>query len=140
VLHNITPHFHCSTDSQTSSSESSHTLHTGIHHSHQHEEHNHHHTDETESSWLDAFLGLLGDLEHHDLGEGHFENFTAQSQNFDFNISILDVVDCKTMNFNICSTFITSFERIKDFLDRPPIIYEQHYVCSTPLRGPPTIS
>lgn len=139
VLHNISPHFHCNTDSNNTSTESAHILHAGLHHSHQHDEQSHH--EEAESGWIDALLGLLGDLEHHDLGEGHFENFTAQSQNFNFNFSsieLIDGIDCDIIAFSASQTL--TLDKCTDFIDRPPIIYEQQHDCSTPLRGPPTIS
>ena len=134
VLHNIVPHFHCDSDSKIANSESSHIFHTGLHHSHNHDDHQ-----EVNSGWFDSFLDLLGDLEHHELGEGHFENFTAQSQNFNFNFSIVDVIPSAIENCFIASV-ITITDKSSDYIDRPPTLYEQHRYCSSPLRGPPAIS
>lgn len=135
VMHNIVPHFHCDTDTNFTNAEADHDLHAGMHHSHQHKDH-----DDAESSWFDAFLGLLGDLEHHELGEGHFENFTAQSQSFDFNISTTDIIIGDIVIVNTISDYNFTIDHDNNFTDWVPIIYEQHLVCYAPLRGPPSKS
>lgn len=136
VLHNLIPHFHCESDSKIVGVESMHVMHNGIHHNHQHG-----HSEEAESeNWLDSFLSLLGGLEHHELGEGHFENFTVQNQNF--NISGPISSEIASCDITFIGTFV--FKTIKKtgerFVNRLPIIPGHHYLCSSSLRGPPSLS
>lgn len=134
----MTPHFECETDSNFTSTEASHHAHTGIHHSHQEDRHDNGH-DEFNSSWLDELFGLLGDIEHHELGEGHFENFTAQTENFTLNVSIQNSIDLPSSA--LFKDFFTPVSpEIEINLEGPPIFYEPHYCSSHPLRGPPTIA
>ncbi|MFT6243537.1 MAG: hypothetical protein ACJA0U_000816 [Salibacteraceae bacterium] len=136
VLHNMTPHFECESDSNFASTEASHYAHTGIHHSHQEDRHDHGH-EEVNSSWLAGLLGLMGDIEHHELGEGHFENFTAQTENFSLNISIQNNVDLPSSALFKEFLAIVPLEIEVNFED-PPVFYERHSCGSPPLRGPPS--
>ena len=136
VMHNIVPHFHCDSDTTFTNIEADHDLHAGMHHSHQHNDHD----EADDSSWLDAFLGLLGDLEHHELGEGHFENFTAQSQSFNLNIATTDIISNDIVGSNTVLEYNFTIDNETSFTSWTPIMHEQHLVCSTPLRGPPSKS
>ena len=138
VLHNMTPHFECESDSNFASTEASHHAHTGIHHSHQEDRHDHGH-EEVNSSWLAGLMGLLGDIEHHELGEGHFENFTAQTENFTLNVSIQNNVDLPSSAL-FKNFFPIVSPEIEVHFEGPPIFYEQHFRSSSPPRGPPSIA
>ena len=138
VMHNMTPHFECETDSKITGTESSHHAHTGIHHSH-HEDRHDHNDAEANSNWFEGLIGLLGDLEHHELGEGHFENFTAQSEDFQVNASIQDVVDLPAAAIFNNLVALSSIEVAVHF-EGPPLLYKRLYRSSTPHRGPPTIA
>lgn len=126
VFHNIVPHVH----SDSTTNDAHHTT----HHSHQH----HHHHNEENISWTDYILGLLGDLQHTDLGDDHFENFTAQGSSF-------DLAQLYFTEINLISIYQTPSnsigqEKTPKHIGHPKILYEQHHVCSSPLRGPPYIS
>lgn len=137
VLHNMAPHFECESDSNFVSTKASHYAHTGIHHSHQEDRHDHGHK-EINSSWLEELLGLLGGIEHHELGEGHFENFTAQTENSSLNISIQNNIHPPSSA--LFKDFFTILSpEIEVHFEGHPIFYEQHFRSSSPPRGPPSI-
>lgn len=133
IFHNIVPHIHyasSATDEHNDLADSSHD------HGHAHHHTDHAHDDD--SNWLDELLGLFGGAEHPDLGDDHFESFFSQTSQFEFTLLDLNVIDFD-------ADFWFSFASIEqestsNHIGHPKILYEQYYVCSVPLRGPPSIS
>jgi len=137
VFHNVVPHIHTDNPAEKTQPLTAHKSHEHGHHHHDHDHHSHHENQE-ESSWIDYVLRLLGDVQHPDLGDDHFENFTAQSNHFD--VALLDL---KSIDYNpiyLFSYTSIELEKTQNHIGHPKILYEQHRACSSPLRGPPTIS
>ncbi|PHR23097.1 MAG: hypothetical protein COA38_17405 [Fluviicola sp.] len=132
VFHNIVPHIHTDTAVHESHQEIGHT-------SHDHDHGHHHANHENEkSTWTDYILGLLGDIQHPDLGDDHFENYIAQSTGFDLSSTHYCLIPVHPA-WNV--TFpVLEFEKTSDHLGHPKILYEQYHVYLSPLRGPPSIS
>ncbi len=130
VLHNVIPHVHNSShehDIEVAALQDS------------HHGHSHHHSHESNSNWFDFLLGLLGDMDHSDIGENHFEDFTLQNNNnFDFTQfntgEVALVASIARLEYSI------SNQKKGDYFIRPPILCQQFNGCSEPPRGPPSIS
>jgi len=132
MLHNTIPHFHYSSQEHNAKEIATHDSH------HQHE-HSHDHEQESNSNWFDISLGVLSDLYHSDLGEGHFENIITQSESSNLDYSSNDVVKAVVALTVLTHWLINRSEKV-NFVDRPPILPERHQYGSDPLRGPPSIS
>ncbi|MDX2359392.1 MAG: hypothetical protein QNK23_01205 [Crocinitomicaceae bacterium] len=135
VFHNIIPHIHCESDAASSDHEVAHQ------HDHQkdhHHGHDHHESD-TDVDWIDLFLNLLGEKGHSDLGDCHFENFTAKADNLSFSGTALEQDDVDVyFNVNPYQGFTADTEY--NPVTYTKILYEQFFHCSPPLRGPPSIA
>lgn len=127
VLHNSIPHFHNSPVTLGTSAQET-------HHNH-HQDHQHDHSHDT-PNLIDYLLNLLGDVSHTDLGEGHFENFTSQTDNYQYDFSSgeiiqKDFVATHELNYSLCLC-----QRIA-LVDHPQILYEQLATHHLPQRAPP---
>ena len=101
-------------------------------------EHGHDHVSIEKSSWVDYIFRLLGDVHHTDLGDNHFEYATSQSTSFD--IASLDFIAVDFDRVYTKPITMIVLEKTQNLIGHPKILYEQHHVCSSPLRGPPSIS
>ncbi|KAA3639569.1 MAG: hypothetical protein DWQ02_03515 [Bacteroidetes bacterium] len=129
--HNSFLHFHA--DVQTEYADDDHDHHQG-HHQHHHHSHSHHHD---AGSFWDFLKNILGDFDHPDLGETHFEEFLkpgnqlqldSEEDLFKQPLVVLIINDEKFEN--------TEFQRVvnsfvfPDFSDPP-------FLESLSTRGPP---
>jgi len=127
------PHIHFD-----SSSEKNHHVMAHSSHDHDHTHHHIHDGNEEKVNWLESILGLLGAIHHTDLGDDHFENFTPQSTSFNissFNLNAITFDPVCLVSYNLVEQ-----DNAQNLIEHPKILYEQHYTCSSPLRGPPAIS
>ena len=134
VFHNVVPHIHTGSSPETDP-------HITVHASHDHGDHEHHHPhqqNEEESSWIDFILGLIGDVQHTDLGDDHFENFTSQTTII--SVASFDFTSTDIPPYHETSDALIVQKRVQNHIGHPKILYEQYNTCSRPLRGPPSIS
>lgn len=133
------PHIH-SDDHEVNDLQFTSQLSQSDHHDHtHHHDHSHSHAhDEQETGWIDYLFDLLGDLQHTDLEDDHFESFTPQTNSVELgsiDLQIADFTQHYLVSFSIIET-----KRTQNQLGHPKILYEQFSFCSSPLRGPPSIS
>lgn len=137
LLHHIIPHTH--SVSEASNDEIAGVLHAHDYGGHHHHHHSHDH-DGQETGWLEVLLGLLGDLEHSELGDGHLENYTILPQNSPSDIALNKKVKTVVHYFESRSNTNLSLQTEYGFIDPPPLLYELPAYTSDPLRGPPSFS